>query len=182
MEYQDTGFLCHESLPLTWSVIDPDSLAGRQRAVAEQNAERLQVIAGLDDHAPEPLDDHPGLTHELQRLDFKLNVILEMVSRLYGAAGELPSRVPVGLGSSRVGFTTADAPAVGQVLQIELYLYPRYVFPVVLFGTVDSVAARDDAAAVTVTLTPMADDAQELFEKAVFRCHRRQVARQRRPE
>ena len=166
---------------MVWSVIDPADVALRVDAVADANWEHLQVIAGLDDHGPESLDDHPALAQELQRLDFKLNVILDMISRLQGAAGDLPARVPVRLSASHLGFTTTAEIAVGQMLEIELYLYARYVFPIVLFGTVEGVSADHDVRSVTVRLSALADDAQALYEKSVFRCHRRQVARRRRP-
>ena len=175
----ETGLVCHETIPLSWSVVAEASLAEAQSSVVVVNEERLRVINSLDDYCSEAVEDHPALSHELQKLDFKLNLILEMVGQLVSAGLQPQGVMPVVLSSKRLSWLCQEPPALGSWLKIELFLHDRYPFPVIFFGRVDLVEEEEQGSRVELALQPLSEQGQEQFEKYLFRCHRRQIARAR---
>ncbi len=173
----ETGLLCKENLPVRWRVIAEEEIRTTQIATHLLNEERFRVINTLDDHRPESLEDNPGLSQELQKIDFKLNLILEMLGPLVAAGSDSPVTLPVLLTPHRLTLTCPDTVAVNSWLEIELFLHARYPFPVVLVGQLDRVVSVAGETSMEVALLLLSEPAQEQYEKYLFRCHRRQIAR-----
>ncbi len=171
------GLLCHEELALRWSVVSEGEVALARAAARPLNEERLRVVNTLaEHHRAEAAEEGSALSQELQRLDFKLNLVLEMVGRLLAADNTPPATVAVELGPRHLRWRADPPPAPGQWLRVELYLNARYPFPVLFFGRVDSV---DEEGRVRLLFDCDDEAAQGHYEKYLFRCHRRQVARRR---
>lgn len=171
-----SGLSCQLNLPLAWTLIQE---GGYPPAIEQNNLSRLQIILGLDDASRDLGDDDSDIAAEIQRLDFKINIVLELVAQLVVSGRQRPATVPVTLNPSWVVFGSADdAPSPGARVAIELYLDQRFPFPFVLHGVADSVDKDASGSRCSkVVLEPFSDSVQELFEKYIFRCHRRHVAR-----
>lgn len=171
------GLSCRVSLPLAWSPLTAESGVGEQ-----SNPGRLQIILGLDDSSRDLQDGESDLAVEIQRLDFKINMILEMVSHLVTMGRPLPPAHEITLSSGHLIFETAhEPPRQGMALAVELFPEPRFPFPLVLTGravTIDSDSRGGSR--ITVLFDPFPEPFQGLFEKYIFRCHRRHVARMKK--
>lgn len=174
-----SGLSCEFHAPFSWEITDalePGVLA----LIDKDNYSRLQIIQGFEESS-ETLEDVPGLAQELHRIDFKVNVLLELVSHVVTKDNPFPLAHTLILGCNGIQWTTRQqTPAVGDRVKMELFLERRFPFPLVLVGHVDSVADHEDGAKVIANFKLDEDFLQELWEKFIFRCHRRHVARLRR--
>lgn len=170
-----SGLSCDLNVPFSWSPMSGYKGCGAA-VLAQENINRLQVILGLDDYSSHDLhDDEKGLAAEIQRLDFKINIILGLVAQLVTARSELPAPVHVTLSANLLVFETSEnRPPKGAMLALELFLDKRYPFPLVLRGRVES---APQSLEINVMLEPFSAAFQELLEKYIFRCHRRHIAR-----
>lgn len=168
-----TGLLLEDRLPLHWRVaVTPDAAPQLQLS----NEETLRVILSLDEHHVEASDENPEFAHEVQRLESKINLILELVSQLLARQLQLPEALPVRLSAHEIEWETATAPAVGSSVLIETYVCPNYPRPLFLPATViDSSGGRARA-----EFDDLGEPVQELLEKLIFRHHRRLIAASRR--
>ena len=175
----DTGLICIENLPIRWSRVDESDVQIAVAASHLLNEERLRVINGLDEHRLEIAEEHSGISQELHKLDFKLNLILEMVGQLMSAATQPPVAAPVELTPSSITWHCVQEVDRGSWLKVELFLHARYPFPVVMYGEVKSVRKEGEGVQIELALQALSEQSLEQFEKYIFRCHRRHIARAR---
>lgn len=174
-----SGLICRDCLPIRWGTVTAAQWADEHLNIDQVNQERLRIINNLDDHRPEALEDHPGVAQELQKLDFKLNLILEMLGQLISVSDTPPVAMPVLLAAESIAWShsRADSLVLGEMLKVDVFLHPRYPFPLSFVGKV--VTSTDAEMNQEIQLVPMSEQAQELYEKYLFKCHRRQIARER---
>jgi hypothetical protein len=151
----------------------PEQLLSLQIA----NHEVLQTILSLDEHHPELEEEPAEVAVELQRLEFKLNLVLDLLGHVLSKQLALPTRAPVRLAASYIEWQTAAAPPPDSKVLVEVYLSPHYPRPLVLPG-VARAAARGGYA--QVAFHDLGDPVQYALEKLIFRNHRRRVALARR--
>jgi len=168
-----TGLLLEDRLPLHWRVaVTPDAAPQLQLS----NEETLRVILSLDEHHVEASDENPEFAHEVQRLESKINLILELVSQLLARQLQLPEALPVRLSAHEIEWETATAPAVGSSVLIETYVCPSYPRPLFLPATV----IGSSGGRVRAEFDDLGEPVQDLLEKLIFRHHRRLIAASRR--
>ncbi len=165
------------SLPVSWTVV-PDSSAVPQRwSTDARNEELLSALLVLEEPAIEPDDE---ASHEQWlRLDAKLNMVLSLLSELVVQQNGLPSAMPVNvsLGRLRIGpMIQAPIPEEGAIVLLDLYLSPQLPRSLKLSGRV-SVEGQKNV--FTVHLEPLSEPTQDLFERYIFRQHRRAIAQAR---
>lgn len=170
------GLWCELDIPLEISAMAESGPLSTAEELANQQI--MKVVLGLDEVAHDMPDDAGELGQELQRLDFKVNVLLELVARLVSHNVPLPEPRRITLGPESLQWSAPQASArVGQALRLKLYLDQRFPSPLCLAGEVVALEPLADACQVTLALAPMSEYSRELFEKYLFRCHRRHVAR-----
>lgn len=152
-------------------------------ALAALNAEIVEVLvadASLDEQRPVHVDskhdEEHALAEDLQRLEFKVNVLIQLVARLMKREDAMPPVRHWRLHGQGVEWLVADdAPASGVGL-VSLYVSRNFPQPLVLPGRV--VGMREDAHGrwVQFRFAGLVPAAAELLEKLIFRHHRRAVA------
>jgi hypothetical protein len=167
------GLVLEDRLPLSWHVNEsPDAAAHLQLS----NEETLRVILSLDEHHAEASDENPEFVHEVQRLETKINLILELVSQILASQLQLPKVQAVRLSAQEIEWAADNAPTTGSHVLIEAYVCPRYPRPLFLPATVkESGGGRARA-----LLDDLGAPVQDLLEKLIFRHHRRLIAATRR--
>lgn len=173
-ESGDSGVACEAPLALRWAQIGPLTDA-EFLSMALSNEERLRVINGIDEFQVESEEDVMEIAVQLQRLEFKINLALDMLSELLLGRAAVPSPTMVSLSPTHLIWHASPAPTVSQYLRADLFLHRRYPFPISLTGKVAAV----EGDRVELTLDPQPDSVKLLLEKFIFRCHRRQIARLR---
>ncbi|ALP52668.1 hypothetical protein Tel_05620 [Candidatus Tenderia electrophaga] len=174
-----SGLFCELSIPFEWTAADKADTATAVTPAEElANQNCLKIVLGLDDVSHDANDDVLEVSYELQRLDFKVNVILELVGQLVSQNLSLPARHAVKLGPSSIRWRTQASPAeVGQRLRLKLFPDQRFPFPLCLRGRVATLEQVEQDWEIRLELDQMHEYTQDLLEKYIFRCHRRHIAR-----
>jgi len=164
-----------DRLPIVWEVLahdaPPDPLS-----VHESNEQLLREIESLEEH-PHDLDENdPAILHELRRLDFKLNLVLNLLSDVIARNLRLPPPMPVRLYAEGIAWKADSPPPAGALIQIELYASRRIARPLVLRARV----VASNAALSVARFETLPDPIAQLLDKIIFIHHRRAVANARR--
>ncbi len=171
------GLIFEELLPLAWQ---PGPLS-EGLALARLNADNHQLLgaeASLDDvRVHEALkDESPALVHELQRLEFKLNILLRLTAELAMRNTNLPAPQAVRMSARGLEWTGAAAPAAGETGLLSAYINPAIPQPLKFACIAAGEHLNGGVRSVELRFTGLSDPVVDLLEKLIFRHHRRLVA------
>lgn len=175
------GVVYQDALPLRWRILTepPDSAT-----VAHwdgSNEKLLRLVSALDEYAPDPVEEHAGQGHELARLEFKTNLILELLGQLLRAQLSLPAAHAVRLNAHSIEWQAADLESLeaGTLVAIGLYLNPAVPDALELCARIRSVTRDDSQVRIVADFQDVGESVQDLLEKLIFRHHRRSIAQGR---
>ncbi len=174
------GLSYEDALPLQWRPMDGPLSGEDLLRLNRDNETILKVAMVLGESRPESTDD-PNLSSELSHLDFKLNVLLDLVGHLVIREQPLPDPAALRLGARGLEWVAESPPALGARLLVSLYLYPPYPHPVELPARVLSVEPAASGARVRVRFEELSEAVAEGLERLIFRNHRRLIAQSRVP-
>ncbi len=166
-------------LPVAWHAVstplDREATAGFD----ERNIRLLQAWDAMEEHVSlEKPEDAPH-SAEIQRLDLKVNLLLDLVGQLLSANRPRPAATPIRFNALGASFRlTGQLPPAGEQGITEIYLRDCLAEPLRLAGRVTNVSPDGQ---IKVRFLPLAETVSELIEKLAFRRHRRQVAGTRQP-
>ncbi len=119
-----------------------------------------------------------GTQHEAGRLEFKLDLLLDLVGALLEQAVTQPPRQAVELRVTGLRILQPDwQPEPGAKGALALYIHPNYPRPLVLPARI----AQVDASAIQFEFGELDENTRTLLERFIFIHHRRAVAQQHRP-
>jgi hypothetical protein len=171
------GLIFEDFLPLSWTPgpLPQAVVLGRLNA---DNQQLLGAEASLDEvRVHEALkDESPALLHELQRLEFKLNVLLRLTAELAKRTSQMPPPRHVKIGSGGLEWIGDGAPPVGATGILELYINTTLPQPLKLPATVIGSHTHGAASTSALQFTGLSEQVVDLIEKLIFRHHRRLVA------
>jgi len=180
------GVIYKDIVPLRWRDIAPEELTYSYLSLQDANEEVLRFITTLDEFHVDNQDELGNSSgSDLTRIEFKLNLLLDMVTQLIERETTMPEAVPITLGSAGIEWVSMTAPREGTLLKLSLYLHHKYPRPFVVIGKVLSVSPLDESAAagkflVRLAYETMSAPVQSGLEKLIFRQHRRSIAQSRR--
>lgn len=150
------------SAPLTWHRASAE-LTAQQYG---ENEKLLRVIMALDEYPSEH-------SEELAALDFKVNVVLELLADLLTRQLDMPATVDLRMGATELVWAgEGELPAVGEHVELSIYLHRTFPRPLLLHGRVNDL----QAGSCHVHLDALPESLQDMFEKFIFAHHRREVA------
>lgn len=171
------GLVFEEALPIAW-VAGP---LAEGLLLARLNADNQQLLgaeSSLDEvRVHEALkDESPALLHELQRLEYKINILLRLTADIAVRNSGLPAAEKVRLSASALEWFGERTPEVGATGVLSLYINPALPQPVKIPCTVSG--ARTEAAERVAQLrfVGLSESVSQLLDKLIFRHHRRLVA------
>ena len=171
------GLVFEESLPLEWLEGPlPDGLD-----LARLNAENHQLL-GAESSLEETRvhdalkDESPALVHELQRLEFKLNILLRLTAALSAQHNVLPGNQMVRLSARGLEWSGAQVPAAGATGLAVLYINPALPQPLKLPCRVEGDRREGDLRVAQLRFVGLSEALAESIDKLIFRHHRRLVA------
>jgi len=171
------GLIFEDFLPLAWTpgALPQGLVLGRLNT---DNQQLLGAEASLDEvRVHEALkDESPALLHELQRLEFKLNVLLRLTAELAKRTTQMPPPRHVKLWSGGLEWIGDDAPAVGSSGMVDLYINSTLPQPLKLPATVIGSRADGQSISASLQFAGLSEAVVDLVEKLIFRHHRRLVA------
>jgi len=171
------GLIFEESLPVAWT---PGPLA-EGLILARLNADNHQLLgaeSSLDEvRVHEALkDESPALIHELQRLEYKVNILLRLAAELALRNSGLPAAQRVRLTSRALEWFGDATPAVGSTGLLAIYVNAALPQPVKIPCVVAGERVQGDSRAVQMRFSGLSDAVVEQLDKLIFRHHRRLVA------
>jgi hypothetical protein len=171
-----------DRIPLAWREIERTPPAAQILRTHEANERVLRCLATLDEYHTDSAEEeylHGHGAHDLTRVEFKLNLLLDMMARILVHHMSVPEPVPVRIGATSIQWESEQAPSLGHYVGIDVYLNQKYPSPVTLFGVVRAVQPEDGTYRVDVGYKDMSEAVQGWIEKLIFRQHRRLVAQAR---
>ncbi len=170
---------CSERIKLRW-------VAGQALdAARRQTQERINLALLHWSHAmdEEPAhhrlrDEQPELFQTLERINTRLDLLLELTARLLRAGADDWPELPVMLSATEIRFIPdCNETRPGQTGCLHLYLHAAAPDAVVLPGMISG-EHRDDEGQYWLIFIPqgLSLSVQEALEQRVFRQHRRSIA------
>jgi hypothetical protein len=171
------GLIFEDALPVGWTAgALPQGLA-----LARLNADNQQLLVAestLDDvRAHEALkDESAALVHELQRLEYKLDILLRLTAELARHHAALPPPRRLRSTSSAAEWFGEEAPAVGATGLLHLYINPALPQAVKIPCRVVSERFEATLRAAQIHYIGLSEAVVEQLDRLIFRHHRRLVA------
>lgn len=159
-------------LPVEWSARPDDENAALIARRLRRNLAALAVDAAGDERRDRPSDD-AAANVDLQRIDSKLNAIMELFALLLERDLIVPSRVALRFNAHGMEWKAPEAPPAGQAILVRIRLEACPALPLELAAVAIDPPEPGWAAARFEALRPPLGEA---IAKMVFREHRRQVA------
>jgi Atypical PilZ domain, cyclic di-GMP receptor len=171
------GLIFEEALPVGWT---PGALA-EGLALARLNSDNHQLLgaeSSLDEiRVHEALkDESPALVHELQRLEYKVNILLRLTAELALRNSGLPPAHRVRLTSRGLEWFGTDMPAVGSSGLLAVYINSALPQPVKIPCVVAGERTEDNQRVTQMRFSGLSEAVVEQLDKLIFRHHRRLVA------
>jgi hypothetical protein len=171
------GLIFEELLPLDFT---PGDLPAGM-ALIRMNADNQQLLgaeASLDDvRVHEALkDESPALVHELQRLEYKLNILLRLTAELAHRSSSLPPAQRARVSALGFEWFGERAPPGGATGVVSAYINPALPQPFKVACTVIGERSEEGVRVAQLAFSGLSDTVVDLLEKLIFRHHRRLVA------
>jgi hypothetical protein len=170
------GLVLDDARPLAWL---PGPLAlGAE--LANLNADNLQLLmseASIEEtRATEAIkEESPALLHELQRLEYKLNILLRLTAELTMRQNAMPKMYHMRLSANGLEWDQ-EGPTAGTTGLLQLYLNPAVPQPLLLPCKVEYEIRRDPVRVSQLRFVGLSEPVTEALEKVIFRHHRRRIA------
>jgi len=172
LAYADTlplGFERPEKLP------EGASLAG----INQESQQVLVADASLDEqrsYSEKKGDEEHELAEELQRVEFKVNVLIQLVARLLNQSGDRPPVRSFRLNAHGLEWLLAGEEPLPGVGLVSLHVSRNFPQPLLLPGRIVGQQRDAEGTWVRFAFEGLTPSVTELIERLVFRHHRRLVA------
>jgi len=161
-------------LPVLWRPLTEPVSDMTAKRLAESNLRVLQACDALEEHGKtEKPDDESPHSADIMRLDFKLNLLLDLVGQLLAASQPRARPLPIRFNAMGAVWKPAEPLAVGTHGILEITMKDLIVQPLHLPAEIVAGAGRDEARARFLGL---GETVADHIEKLVFRRHRRKIA------
>ena len=172
------GLIFEELLPLQWfpgALPEGLELArlnadNHQLLGAESTLEEVRVSEALSK------EESSALVHELQRLEYKLNVLLRLTADLAAQSKPLPASQRVRLSARALEWFGAASVKTGGTGLLHLYINRTLPQPLRIPCVVAGERIAGEARAAQLRYVGLSDAVVQMLEKLIFRHHRRLVA------
>lgn len=174
------GPVIHGSFPLTWEVCSDRPNEHAQHVVNEANENTLRNILLLDNRVHDTGDERDEATPEIQRLEQRLNLVIDLLAQVLSRDLHLPVPVPCEISRDVLLWSGDALPAPGAGVRASVYLNPNYPRPLCLYGVVETLEPREQGLYVRVRVSALPEPVGEYLDRLIFRDHRRRIAQTRR--
>lgn len=179
------GLVYDDLVPVVWAYLDSQPRDEQLVSANDANTQLLRLITSLSDRLPEQGDENFECNAELERLDLKLNVLLDIAGQLIRDQLKLPNGDPISLGHNGLEWWVEQAPDTGRLISLKLYIDGVVPRPLQLFGVVrinDKRATVDGRTPVRIKYMGLGQALEDELEKFIFRHHRKRIALERQPD
>jgi hypothetical protein len=121
-------------------------------------------------------EESSALVHELQRLEYKLNVLLRLTADLVAQARRLPAPQRVQLSARALDWFDAPKVMRGDAGLLHIYINRTLPQPLKIPCVAAGERTEDGTRVVHLEFRELSDAVVDMLEKLIFRHHRRRVA------
>ncbi len=165
------------SLPLSWSVREEGYPESYYISIAEHNEHILRCVNLLGEQPRDKAEEESESDLALIRLEAKVNLLLEMVSKLDQRINQTPDTTEIKLASAGLEWLCCDSPpAADSSIWIKLHIDRRIPEAMKIPARVVTVCEEPGGVAVGARYESIGEVVQEQVEKMIFRHHRRMIA------
>lgn len=163
----------HDVLPIQWRSREQPLSRFELTGLEESNVVLLQACVAMQEQQARDHGEEAGpLANELARLDFKLNLVLQLLGKLVSRE-RMPAATSITFNAHGASWTAIGAPpAAGSTGVLRIYLHESLPQPLELPGTISAA----EGALVRAQFEDLPDTVAELIQRLAFLCHRRDVA------
>lgn len=163
----------HDVLPVEWQARTRPLNTFELHTLEEANLLLLQACVAIEEHPIRDQGEDPGpLAGEIARLDFKLNLVLQLLSKLV-LKDRMPPSATIQFNAHGASWTAlGPVPAAGSQGLLRIHLRGALPQPLELPAVVRGV----EGAQVRVRFEELPDAVAELIQRLAFLRHRREVA------
>lgn len=172
------GVFYQSQHPISWRYVE--SGAKLSELICRDNERLLRFFSSSLPSSLELPEEQSLLHSEFQRLELKLDLLLEQVGLLLAQQTLLPEAVPLRLTAQELHWWAREAPAPGETVQVAVYLKEELHRPVILLGKVRECKAEANGHRILMRFTDLGEGVREELERFIFRWHRRHIAQARR--
>jgi hypothetical protein len=172
------GLIFEELLPLEWY---PGALP-EGLELARLNADNHQLL-GAESTLEEARvseavskEESSALVHELQRLEYKLNVLLRLTADLVAQARRLSAPRRVRLSAHALEWFDAPEVMRGELGLLHIYINRTLPQPLKIPCVAAGERVQDGIRVAQLAFRDVSDAVTDMLEKLIFRHHRRHVA------
>ena len=181
----EQGLVCEGEVPLGWEPVTELPPEQRLAAINAANESLIRSCEGLEE-PHRSYEESSDLALELQRLDSKLTLVLDMLAESLRRPGDLPPARRVRFNAHGISWELNEArerhPEPGALIRLECYVCAFLPRPLEMYGRMSG-PAQDDTGLVperaTVEFLGISQGLADALERLVFRRHRREVAQLR---
>ncbi len=185
MSQKETGpledtLVYEDQLPLRWEERSDQGTGENLTRIAERNERLLRCINLLAEQGYEKPEEEGEYEALMVRLETKVDLLLDLFSRLGPEAGRQPEPTLIRLAAGGIEWRCSGAaPRPGQSVWIHLFLEPRLPDSVQLPGRILEIEKAGETWRVLAGFEALGEAVQNHLEKMIFRHHRRLIAQQR---
>lgn len=172
------GVVYEDRLPLAISVLSSPWEPSQRLRLEQGNVDLLKTLVAMEEGGSESNGEEEK-DPDLQRVEFKVNLVLDLVAQLYRDHLALPPLTPIRLSGEGLEWFDTSSHSEGTWLQVQLYISQRFPQPLILSGS-SAPAGDDPAYPCRMRLEGLSQPLQDALERFIFRHHRRLIAYQRR--
>jgi len=174
------GLVITASLPLSWSERELECPDNGYTRIAEHNEHVLRCVNLLGEQMREKVEEEVETDSAIIRLEAKVNLLLELVSRLEQRINQTPEVTDIRLASGGVEWGCHGTPPdIGLPIWVYLHIDNRVPEAMKIPARVMTVVEDADKSTVVAGFEALGEMVQELLEKMIFRHHRRMIAQSR---
>lgn len=171
--FSQEGVSYFTAIPLSWRT-EAEASDGDFAVWMYGNVTLLRALATIESMQPElESEAGSGIGKVLERLEFKIDLTLNLVAKLLAQHAVLPTVCPVFISTEGMEWICKETVAEGEDIVISAYISPKLPQPLVLPARIKAVQQEPDGTRVYATFTHLSEEAQDWLSRTVFRYHRR---------
>lgn len=163
------------SLPLHWSVLPADATSP---CSAARNLTALELLEAQEDLNVLHHEGRVNHSQELARIEHKLDLLLNLVGELIFQQRNAAAVSPLLIGLHGMAWPETKKISQEHTIIIELFLHP-HTPSLCLSGKVVDTVTKNTQTWYVIKFDDPGDAVTALFEKWIFRQHRRSIAKNR---
>lgn len=171
-----SGLSFSDNCSVDWRRVDHALADDHLAAVNESNEIFLRSVAALGTLAGEHNEEEGAISAEIERLDRKINLVLDLVSQLVYQQLEIPDKCHVTISATDLAWQEPDPPGPGETLFVRAYIQHGTPKPLCFYGEVTSTDEDERAGMCRVRYLGLSPSVESWLDKLIFRRHRREVA------